>query len=77
MVEFETASKRDVEEAVQEINAEDTTYLNLTIASGLNRVKKFARKAIEVTFFVMERFSNAYLLSGCRELRGSGRGNSR
>ncbi|KAH7718269.1 NHR1 to TAF family protein [Aphelenchoides avenae] len=47
VVEFETASKRDVEEAVQEINAEDTTYLNLTIASGLNRVKKFARKAIE------------------------------
>ncbi|KAH7691186.1 hypothetical protein AAVH_40302 [Aphelenchoides avenae] len=42
------ASKRDITEAVRQINAEEPTYLNLTIACGLNKVSELTRKAKEL-----------------------------
>lgn len=42
------ASKRDIDAAVQKINAEEPTYLNLTITGGLNKVSELTLKAKEV-----------------------------
>lgn len=67
IVEFGVASKRDVGEAVQKINAEKPTYLNLTIANGLNGVNEIAQEAIKATFLLKwkvcklrDHFMNAY-----------------
>ncbi|KAH7709752.1 tripartite motif-containing protein 59-like protein [Aphelenchoides avenae] len=48
LVEYGMASKRDITEAVRQINAEEPTYLNLTIACGLNKVSELTRKAKEL-----------------------------